>query len=56
MPNAISGRDNIVDAKVIGMEGVPEADMIAHNLQNQGRTSIMVTVVSCLMILVSTLV
>ena len=36
MPNAISGRDN-VEVEIFGMEGIPEADRIAHELQKTGK-------------------
>jgi len=36
VPNAIPGRDNI-EVEIFGMEGIPEADRIAHELQKIGK-------------------
>lgn len=36
VPNAVAGRDNI-EVEIFGMEGIPEADKIAHDLQKIGK-------------------
>ena len=36
VPNAVGGRDNI-EVEIFGMEGIPEADRIAHELQKTGK-------------------
>lgn len=36
VPNAVAGRDNI-EVEIFGMEGIPEADRIAHELKRVGK-------------------
>lgn len=36
VPNAVPGRDNI-EVEIFGMEGIPEADRIAHELKKTGK-------------------
>lgn len=36
VPNAVAGRDNI-EVEIFGMEGIPEADRIAHELHKTGK-------------------
>ena len=36
VPNAIAGRDNI-EVEIYGMEGIPEADKLAHELAKSGK-------------------
>ena len=36
VPNAVAGRDNI-EVEIFGMEGIPEADRIAHELKKVGK-------------------
>lgn len=38
VPNATIGRDNI-EVEIFGMEGIPEADRIAHELRKTGRAT-----------------
>ena len=37
VPNALPNRDNL-EVEIFGMEGIPEADRIAHELQIRGRS------------------
>lgn len=36
VPNGVPGRDNI-EVEIFGMEGIPEADRIAHELKKVGK-------------------
>lgn len=40
VPNAVAGRDNI-EVEIFGMEGIPEADRIAHELHKIGKCSML---------------
>ena len=42
VPNAVGGRDNI-EVEIFGMEGIPEADRIAHELHKTGESVSMET-------------